>query len=136
MKKQTNIFWGLIAIAAAALIIINIVVQPLPMSPLSIVLTVLLGVGFIYKAIRREWGSAFFFAGWLTWLYREPIYNATDVRLSIWTIFGVMLLLSIGFRMLFGKRKHTFFDIAGVNISFDADETGDKDEIIIEAEED
>ena len=104
--KFSNIFWGLLFLVAAGAIIASRFIN-LDISIFTILLTVGFGAGVIYHAFYCEWGGMFFCGGFLTWLYRAEIAEILDIDpFGIWHIILVAILLTIGFRLLFGRRRH------------------------------
>ncbi|MCL2546117.1 MAG: cell wall-active antibiotics response protein [Oscillospiraceae bacterium] len=126
-SKQNNIILGLIFLATAAVVILNII-GIVEFGFWTIILTVLFGGGVIYHTAYREWFGMFFCLGALTWVYRDLIYEHTGIVVRFWPLVGVALLLAVGFRFLFGKGKgkQGIFSNWDVNVDF-----SDDDDVII-----
>ena len=117
-SKGNTIFWGAMLITAAAVALLaNVVTPPEGIGTFALLLTIPLAIGIVYKAFLREWGGLFFTAGWLAFLWRVPIYDATGIWFGFWITLLVATLLAIGFRLLFKKSSNrTFFNLGGINI--------------------
>lgn len=99
--KRKDVFWGLLFILAAVLIIVNQFGFFTGISVFDIAFTVLL-VGVIIKSIMylNFWGILFPIA-FLCIIYAEPL-NITDF--TPWPVLLVALLFSIGLSLLFQKQ--------------------------------
>lgn len=107
MRKSTfwSIVWGLVFIAAAGLIILQIFGMLGEISFWTLIITIPLAAGTIACAAKMEWGGMFLLLGALVYVYRARIEEMLEISISIWALLGVAILLSIGFYMLFGSRK-------------------------------
>ncbi len=114
MKNKPHIFWGLLFIAAAALILIS---QFAPenlevITPMHFVLAVLMVVAIIKSIPNLFWPGIWFPLGGL-YLIAVPYSELLSRnRLSVWQVLVVALLASIGFSLLF-KRKHKWKSVQG-----------------------
>lgn len=114
MKNKPHIFWGLLFIAAAAVILIS---QFAPESlevitPMHFVLAVLMVVAVIKSIPNLFWPGIWFPLGGLYLIAAQYSDLLSRNRLSVWQVLVVALLTSIGFSLLF-KRKHKWKSVQG-----------------------
>jgi predicted membrane protein len=100
--KKNDIFWGLLLILAAALIIVNQLGIFIGISFIEIIITVLL-VGIIIKNIVRvSFPGILFPAAFLCIIYADE-WNITQI--TPWPVLATALLGSIGLSMIFKSNK-------------------------------
>jgi len=105
--KHKNIFWGLIFIAGAGIFALSMMGLLGTLSWWTIAVSVVVAACLIQSLISLEWAGVFFSAGLLVWLFRTPIegWLMPNNSITIWPLFGIVLLLTIGFSIIFPKRR-------------------------------
>lgn len=126
MKLFMRIFWGLLFIAAAVILIlsgINVIPLQFELTSRIIILTVL-GAVSIHGLLKLEWFTVFIPLAIATKLAIS--YGFLAVEASWWMVFGIAGLLIIGFSILFprGMIKKN----CRKNFRFDGKNKGSKDE--------
>jgi hypothetical protein len=102
----TRVFWGVIFILAAAAIALNAmgIITIAGLSPGDFFWTIALVIILVLSIPHMFWFGIFFPLMGLLMIYAEPI--GLDISgISRWVFFSVFLLLSIGFTILFRKRR-------------------------------
>lgn len=126
MKKVSfwNVVWGLLFIAAAGLIILQMFGMLGELNVWALAISIIVAAGVIACAIKMAWFGMFLLLAALAYIYRVPIENMLEVGLNIWALLGIAVLLSIGFQILFGsskKKKHK--DWVNVQLNHDVKHT-------------
>ncbi|MDR0851734.1 MAG: hypothetical protein LBN36_04510 [Clostridiales Family XIII bacterium] len=101
----SRVFWGLFFLIAGVAIVLN-QLGLLGFAGLSlgtIIWTVLLLIVFIFGIAHLFWFAIFFPIAGAALLYAEPLGLSADI--NWWPIFGAALFLSIGFSILFRKKR-------------------------------
>jgi predicted membrane protein len=116
-KNRTNkLFWGIILILAAVLLVLDSVGAELGflkgLLVFRTIAVILLLAGAFEELHKREFGGFFFSLAIAFFIYEEQIARWLSLEdeniISNWTVILVAVLLSIGFSLLFGKRTFTF----------------------------
>ncbi|MDR3072470.1 MAG: hypothetical protein LBU41_03145 [Clostridiales Family XIII bacterium] len=130
-----RIFWGLFFVAAAAIIVLNLlgIIAISGFSLGTILLSTLLLIILIASLPHLFWFGIFFPALGLLILLAEP-FGLNIGKLNLWAAFGVALLLSIGFSILFHPRKryHKYNAYVHVRGYKDAVKTDEYEQVIDE----
>lgn len=109
MRKSTfwSIVWGLVFIAAAGLIILQLFGLLGELNFWTLIITIPLAAGAIACAVKMSWGGMFLLLAALVFVYRDVIESSLNLEnsINIWALLGVAVLLSIGFHMIFGSGK-------------------------------
>ena len=107
MKKIRfgNIVWGLSFVAAAGMIVLNIMGLMGELNIWTMLISIPVVVSIIFCAAKTEWAGMFLLLALLTLLYRGNIERAFGIEINFWALLGIAVLLSIGFYILFGRRK-------------------------------
>ena len=119
-KSYRTIFWGLVLILAAVLLILDGAGLPLGggLRPWRIILGVLLLAWLVWEIIRLKFTEIFFPIAFLFIVFQSPLAQAvghgSDEFLSPWVVILAAVLLTIGFQFLFKKKD--------VRISVEPDE--------------
>ena len=127
MKKMKfgSIIWGLLFIAAAGVIVLNVFGLLGAINTWTLLVSIPIAAGVIYSATKMAWEGMFLLLALLTFIYRGHIESAFDVRISIWALLGIALLLAVGFKIIFGKRKNKKWYHMG--FGFDSDDDCDEE---------
>ena len=106
MKKITfwNVIWGLLFITTAGLIVLNLFGLVGEINAWTLILSIPIVAGVIACAIKMQWGGMFFLLGALAFIYRDYLQNTLGINFNVWALLGVVVLLSIGFHILFRRR--------------------------------
>ncbi len=134
MKKSKNIFWGIALILVAALIVLsNVTTLPVfsTFSLWDIILLIVL-TAFLVKGITdKSFFTSFMSAGLIYYvvinnLDKDDSFSLPSFLpvLNLWTVILIMVLLSIGFSMIFKNKSHvqvTFNDKNGKEVILDKD---------------
>jgi len=101
-----RVFWAVIFIAAAAAIVLNRLVLPIPGISLGgFIILVIMVVILIASVTRLFWFGVFFPLAVIFWIVMGALgYNSMS-DFGFWPVFFVALLLSIGFSILFKRKK-------------------------------
>jgi len=107
-RNGNRIFWGVVFIAAAVLLVIGKLGYLGGFNVFTVVATVLLAAIMVKGILRAGFGTVFFSAALLAILYAKPLHIETLVP---WTVLLVALFATIGFHILFHntdwrKRLH------------------------------
>jgi len=107
MKKNKvgKVIWGLLFIAAAGIVILNVLGLMGEVNAWTLIISIPLAFGIIYSTIKFEWSGTFLLSAVLAFIYRRNIEELLNIELNIFILFGVAILLMIGFYILFGKRQ-------------------------------
>lgn len=130
MKKH-DIFWGLLFILAAALILLNQFGMFIDISMFELVATIVLGVIIIKSLFYLSFWGVFFPLAFLCILYAD---NLNIKNFTPWPALFTALLLSIGFSILFqrnygwGGRWHHRHHFHHNHNSFTSSVVNDKDD--------
>lgn len=101
--KRRNIFWGLSLIAIAIFIVVyQMGIISNQISVWSVVLGILFGCALIDGIISLSFGGVFFPLAFLWSLFGEVLGLP---KISIWILLLAALLLTIGFSVIFPKKK-------------------------------
>jgi hypothetical protein len=106
-KGGSRVVWGLAFILAAVAIALNAVgvISVEGLSAGDVFWSITMVLILILSIPHRFWFGIFFPVAVLFMIFAGPL--GLDVqRVSLWVCFGVALLLSIGFSILFHKRRH------------------------------
>ena len=121
MKKSKKVFWGVVFVAAAVLIVLDAlkIVPDLPFVKLA------LGIICLSWAAKEAYGlkihGIVFPAAFIFMLFEREIgllFDAEPDIISNWIVLLAALLLTIGFKMIFGgvkKRPKVQYDQSYVN---------------------
>ncbi len=118
--KKDNIFWGLLFILAAVLIIINAMGIGIDLNIWNIIFTVVLIACLVRSIVARSISGVIFAVAFLLIIYDDVLGIE---RLTPWPVLGAAVLASIGCSMIFGNgHAHQHFsqepyDTAAENIS-------------------
>jgi hypothetical protein len=112
MKKsgKARVFWGIAFILAAAAVVLH-AMGFITLGGLSVgwlVLSILMVVFLVLSILHGFWFGIFFPIAALIAILGEPLHLVT-AQIDNWIWFGAALLLSIGFTILFRKRKRHRF---------------------------
>ena len=117
MKKSKKLFWGLIFILAAVLLVIDALgteIGFLNGIPVVKTLIVLLLVSIAVEEIcKRDFGSFFFLLAISFMIYEKQIAKWLSLEneniISNWIVLLVALLLTVGCHLLFGKKRNVSY---------------------------
>ncbi len=116
MKNSKNIFWGVALILIAALIVLSNVTS-LPVfntfSLWDIILLVVLSAFFVKGLIDKSFFASFASIGLIYYIVvnnldKDESFTLPEFLpvLNLWTVILIIVLLSIGFSMIFKKKHH------------------------------
>lgn len=122
MKDKKSIFWGLIIILLAVYVIVSRLFA-MPDIPVIKIAFTLLFVYIIYNGIRSlHFGEIFIPLALISCQYDE--YIGIE-ELTPWPVLLAAVLLSIGFSMIFKKRRRVIHD--GSSVVFDSVDIDEED---------
>ncbi|GHU63803.1 membrane protein [Clostridia bacterium] len=110
-KSFSRVFWGILFLVAATAVILNQLgaIGDIKLGLGTVVLGVILLVVLVSSIVNVFWFGIFFSLGFAFWLFRDELAAASGsaqiADMTGWGILGIALLLSIGFTLLFHKRK-------------------------------
>jgi predicted membrane protein len=109
-KIAGRIVWGLAFFLAGVAIILNLAgvfAVPSGLSAGDVIWTAVLALIILWSIPHRFWFFTFFALAGVGFVWREQICEQIGVeKISAWPIIGAVLLLSIGFHILFKSKKH------------------------------
>lgn len=100
--KQKNLFWGLLLILAAVMIIVNGLGFTTGVSALNIAASVVLGGILIDSVIRMNFAGILFPIAFLCIIYARPLGIS---QITPWPVLLTALFGSIGLSMIFGSHR-------------------------------
>lgn len=103
--KRKEIFWGLLFIMAAVLIILNQMGYFIGVSMFEIVATVILGAIIVESVLHLNFWGILFPMALICIIYADQ-WNITEF--TPWPALLTATLLSIGFSMIFHRRPHHY----------------------------
>ena len=100
--KKNNIYWGMIFIIMAALIVVNGLGLIEGVGVWSIIFTVLFGAALLDGIVRLQATTILFSLAFLAIVWSEQLHIES---ITPWPILFAALLGSIGINMIFGKKN-------------------------------
>lgn len=100
--KKNNIYWGMIFIIMAALIVVNGLGLIEGVGVWSIIFTVLFGAALLDGIVRLQATTILFSLAFLAIVWSEQLHIES---ITPWPILFAALLGSIGISMIFGKKN-------------------------------
>ena len=115
VKKGTSrLFWGIVFILAALAIVLNLlgVFGGVQLGFWTVIFSIVLLLILIASIVNVFWFGIFFSIGFGFLLYRDALAAALDsaqiADINGWAVIGIVLLLSIGFSILFRKKDRKY----------------------------
>lgn len=113
MKKVSfwSVVWGLLFIAAAGLIVLHLFGMLGNLSTWTLLVSIPIAAGIIASIIKLWWSGIFMLSAVMVLIYRADIEELLGITIEFWPLVGIAVFLSIGFHILFRKRRHNYFDV-------------------------
>jgi hypothetical protein len=105
--KVKNVFWGLFFICAAAMVVLSQMGMFFEIGWFSILLTVFLIPVMVSNLVKLNFYGFLFPLAFLFYIYAEPLFLLDNVR--FWPLMLATLFLSIGFSLIFKRRRFEKF---------------------------
>ena len=105
MKKERNIFWGLLFILGAVFIVVNKLGYFQDIGVVTVIFTIVVAGALIDSICHRSFGGILFSLACLCILYDEPLGIEA---LTPWPVLVAALLGTIGLNMVFKQKKRSW----------------------------
>ncbi|MBO4453187.1 MAG: hypothetical protein J5793_04565 [Clostridia bacterium] len=120
-KKYGKIFWGIVLILSAVALILNGVGIEFGygITAWRIILGIVLVAWLVYEIVRLKFTNLFFPLAFLFIVFQGPIANACGMQgdkiIDVWIVLVAALLLTVGFKIMFRRKK--VINVNGTNVN-------------------